>query len=85
MIALAMKHRACHTMAQQTEAEVSMNSAISPAWKRPDEVMKLHRLKQKKRALQARMNKTDLPQVEGESYFNIGSEAVSQKRNNPFR
>ncbi|PNF32675.1 Protein downstream neighbor of son-like protein [Cryptotermes secundus] len=71
-------------MAQQTEAEFCMNSAISPAWKRPDEVMKLHRLKQKKRALQARMNKTDLPQVDGERYFNIGSEAIPQKRKNPF-
>lgn len=81
----AIKHRASYTMAQQTEAEFCMNSAISPAWKRPDEVMKLHRLKQKKRALQARMNKTDLPQVDVESYFNIGSEAVPQKRKNPFR
>jgi hypothetical protein len=72
-------------MAQQTEEDISVNSAISPVWKRPDEVMKLHRLKQKKKALQARMKKTDLPQVEGERYFNIGSEAVPQKRKNPFR
>jgi hypothetical protein len=85
MIDLAIRYRASYTMAQQSEAEVSLDSAISAAWKRPDEVMKLHRLKQKKRSLQARMNKTDIPQVEKESYFNIGNEAVTQKRKNPFR
>jgi hypothetical protein len=85
MIGLAITHSAFNTMAQQPEAEVSLDSAISAAWKRPDEVMKLHRLKQKKRSLQARMNKTDLPQVKGERYFKIGSETVTQKRKNPFR
>jgi hypothetical protein len=85
MIDLAIKYSASCTMDQQSGDEVSLDSAMSPAWKRPDEVMKLHRLKQKKRSLQARMNKTDIPQVERESYFNIGKEAVTQKRKNPFR
>jgi hypothetical protein len=72
-------------MAEPMEAELSVDGALSPTWKRPDEVMKLHRLKQKKRALQARMNKTDLPQIVGKSFFNVGSEVVSEKRKNPFR
>jgi hypothetical protein len=71
-------------MADKTEAEFSVNGTISPAWKRPDEVMKLHRLKQKKRALQARMNKTDTSQVEGKCFFDIGNKAVAQKRKTPF-
>jgi hypothetical protein len=85
VIDLAIKHRASYAMAQRSDSALSLDCAISAAWKRPEEVMKLHRMKQKKRALQARMNKTNLPQVEGESYFNIGSDAVPQKRKNPFR
>lgn len=71
-------------MAEEMEAEFSVKSAVSSAWKRPDEVMKLHRLKQKNKALQARMNKTDTPQGEGKCVFNTGSKAISQKRKNPF-
>jgi hypothetical protein len=78
------KHRATYTMAEEMEAEFSVKSAVSSAWKRPDEVMKLHRLKQKNKALQARMNKTDTPQGEGKCVFNTGSKAISQKRKNPF-
>lgn len=84
MFDLTTKHRATYTMSEETEAEFSMKSGVSPVWKRPDEVMKLHRLKQKKRALQARMNKTDTLQVEEKYCFNTGSKAISQKRKNPF-
>lgn len=85
MFDLTTKHRATYTMAEETEAEFSMKIAVSPAWKRPDEVMKLHRLKQKKRALQARMNKTDTSQVEEKCFFSAGSKEISEKRKNPFR
>ncbi|XP_021917371.1 protein downstream neighbor of son homolog isoform X2 [Zootermopsis nevadensis] len=71
-------------MAQPIDAEL-VDGTLSPTWKRPDEVMKLHRLKQKKKALQARMNKPDLPQNAARSFFNVGSEVVSEKRKNPFR
>lgn len=72
-------------MAEPIEVEPTVDGALSPTWKHPDEVMKLHRLKQKKRALQARMNKTDPPQIVGKSFLNAGSEVVSEKRKNPFR
>ncbi|XP_076662127.1 humpty dumpty [Halictus rubicundus] len=61
-------------------------------WKRPDQVMQLHRLKIKKRALQARMNNTRVNRenVEVES-TDIGkkcnvnaSQSIVQKRKNPF-
>lgn len=84
MFDLSTQHRATYTMAEERETEFSVKSAISPAWKRPDEVMKLHRLKQKKRALQARMDKTDTSQVKEKCFFNPGSKEVSQKRKNPF-
>lgn len=84
MFDLTTKQSAAYGMAEEIGAEFSVKSAVSPAWKRPDEVMKLHRLKQKKRALQARMNKTDTSQVEGKCFFNTGSKAISQKRKNPF-
>lgn len=72
-------------MAEPIEGELPVDSVMSPTWKRPDEVMKLHRLKQKKKALQARMNKTDLPQAVRKSFFNVENETVSEKRRNPFR
>lgn len=84
MFDLTTQHRVTYAMAEEIEAEFPVKSAVSPAWKRPDEVMKLHRLKQKKRALQARMNKTDTSQVEEKCFFNTGNKAVSQKRKNPF-
>ncbi|XP_076277143.1 humpty dumpty isoform X2 [Lasioglossum baleicum] len=61
-------------------------------WKRPDQVMQLHRLKIKKRALQARMNNTRVNRenVEVQS-TGIGkmcngnaSQSIAQKRKNPF-
>ncbi|XP_033340537.2 humpty dumpty [Megalopta genalis] len=61
-------------------------------WKRPDQVMQLHRLKMKKRALQARMNNTRVNRqnVELESTNIVkacnvdASHSVGQKRKNPF-
>lgn len=63
-------------------------------WKRPDEVMQLHRLKMKKRALQARINNTRINRENSklastqktiENKQNIESnECVGQKRKNPF-
>ncbi|KAJ4436741.1 hypothetical protein ANN_16873 [Periplaneta americana] len=61
------------------------SSALSPSWKRPDEVMRLHRLKQKKKALQARMNKTDIPRTVDKSNLSLKDDSVSQKRKNPFQ
>lgn len=59
-------------------------SAVMPStWKTPDEVMKLHRLRMKKKALQARMNRTE----SSISPLNA-SKTLSQpteKRKNPFR
>lgn len=63
-------------------------------WKKPDEVMQLHRLKMKKRALQARINNTRINRKNSrlgstqktiENKQNIESnECVGQKRKNPF-
>ena len=59
---------------------------LSPSWKRPEEVMKLHRLKQKKKALQARMS---LPVAVEKNVFNRSREGFktpeSDRRNNPFK
>lgn len=60
-------------------------------WKLPDEVMQLHRLQRKKRALQARMNRMRNTN-EGSSPLNNSSDncsfnlkqQTSQKRKNPF-
>nr|XP_031830573.1 protein downstream neighbor of son homolog [Nomia melanderi]XP_031830574.1 protein downstream neighbor of son homolog [Nomia melanderi] len=61
-------------------------------WKRPEQVMQLHRLKLKKRALQARMNNTrvNIESVQLESTDVLkdcnltNSQSTSQKRKNPF-
>ncbi|EFN79743.1 Protein downstream neighbor of son-like protein, partial [Harpegnathos saltator] len=61
-------------------------------WTHPDQVMQLHRMKLKKRALQARMNKTrsntnDNNQTSSENLdkFNFSvPQRLSQKRKNPF-
>lgn len=61
-------------------------------WKRPDEVMQLHRLKVRKRALQARMNRTapEKPEASAEWSINVEKSGIiagsggSQKRKNPF-
>lgn len=66
-------------------------TAESSEWKRPDQVMQLHRLKLKKRALQARMNGTILDKAPSsiDASSPIGSTdtancAGTQKRKNPF-
>ncbi|XP_032690255.1 protein downstream neighbor of son homolog [Odontomachus brunneus] len=60
-------------------------------WTRPDQVMRLHRMKLKKRALQARMNKTHSnttdthDSTENSDKFNFSvPQRLSQKRKNPF-
>lgn len=62
-------------------------------WTRPDQVMQLHRMKLKKRALQARLNKTNTNTGEVQrsatnlNEFNCSSsisQRVPQKRKNPF-
>ncbi|KAJ9598294.1 hypothetical protein L9F63_011034, partial [Diploptera punctata] len=67
-----------------------MESApLSPSWKRPDEVMKLHRLKQKKKALQARMNRMSLPVAVEKNIFSSSKEERKSledgRRSNPFK
>lgn len=54
-------------------------------WKRPDEVMRLHKLRIKKKALQARMNRTELPSIKIPLMTSVGSVSVTEKRKNPFR
>ncbi|XP_003701085.1 humpty dumpty isoform X2 [Megachile rotundata] len=57
-------------------------------WKRPDQVMQLHRLKVKKRALQARINNIRVDQndstVKSNKCNNSFSQFTGQKRKNPF-
>ncbi|XP_046492507.1 protein downstream neighbor of son homolog isoform X2 [Neodiprion pinetum] len=68
------------------------NSASDLAeWKRPEQVMQLHRLKLKKRALQARMNRTlvekALPSLDQNSSIpitDIRQGSTTLKRKNPF-
>ncbi|KZC06877.1 Protein downstream neighbor of son like protein [Dufourea novaeangliae] len=59
----------------------------TPEWKRPDQVMQLHRLKIKKRSLQARMtnirvNRENLDILKNCNLNN--GQSVAQKRKNPF-
>ena len=58
----------------------------SPKWKRPDEVMKYYKLKQKKRALSSRMNGND--HISGMFSHSSNSEDSFDyplpKRRNPF-
>ncbi|XP_017876475.1 protein downstream neighbor of son homolog isoform X2 [Ceratina calcarata] len=56
-------------------------------WKRPEEVMQLHRLKMRKRALQARINNVRLNSTTAEiseKSSPVPGLFVSQKRKNPF-
>ncbi|XP_011314860.1 protein downstream neighbor of son homolog [Fopius arisanus] len=59
-------------------------------WKHPNEVMQLHRLKMRKRALQARMNRTSLGSPKPSLDITITgplselASSVAQKRKNPF-
>lgn len=68
---------------------MNKENPTSPLWKRPEDVMKLHRLKMKKRALQARMSGRCLSNfIESENSMDSVSLAVvpvSEKRKNPFR
>lgn len=69
-------------------------SANTLKWMRPDQVMQLHRMKLKKRALQARINKTNIDKTDVQhietnlnNKFNGNkstSQCLSQKRKNPF-
>lgn len=61
----------------------SLNALTPEKWKRPDEVMKLHRLRLKKKALQARMNRTEGSPLS--SQLNTSVDSISAKRKNPFR
>ncbi|XP_063989751.1 protein downstream neighbor of son homolog [Diachasmimorpha longicaudata] len=70
-------------MAESTSSDI-------PEWKHPHEVMQLHRLKMRKRALQARMNRTSTGSAKPSLDITITgplSELVAsacQKRKNPF-
>ncbi|XP_003487471.1 protein downstream neighbor of son homolog [Bombus impatiens] len=65
---------------------------LQSEWKRPDEVMQLHRLKMKKRALQARINNTRInkknlesePTQKSNNQNIVSNHCVGQKRKNPF-
>lgn len=71
------------------------NGECTLEWTHPDQVMRLHRLKLKKRALQARMNKTNRSHTgtsngqhvgnsSGLNSIDIVSQRLTQKRKNPF-
>lgn len=60
-------------------------SALTPEkWKTPEEVMKLHRLRMKKKALQARMNRTETTPLSS-SQLNTSVDTALAKRKNPFK
>lgn len=63
-----------------------MTENSSPKWHHPSEVMKLHRLKQKKNALQARIKRNNSSHSKDNENESSGFEAVflAKKRNNPF-
>uniref|UniRef100_A0A336LZX7 CSON012986 protein n=1 Tax=Culicoides sonorensis TaxID=179676 RepID=A0A336LZX7_CULSO len=63
----------------QRASNKSKSGSSSESWKRPDEVLKLQRIKQKKRALQQRFNGQQISTVAKSE--EIG---VSKKRKNPF-
>ena len=54
-------------------------------WKKPDEVILLHKLKLKKRALQARMEKSLSGNNAEENKILGESNTVREKRKNPFK
>ncbi|KAG7205551.1 hypothetical protein KM043_007527 [Ampulex compressa] len=73
--------------------EVPMEDPEKPKqleWKRPDQVMQLHRLKIKKRALQARMNRSCITDKDSQSIRESIQDSSGpsqngyQKRKNPF-
>ncbi|XP_011633899.1 protein downstream neighbor of son homolog [Pogonomyrmex barbatus] len=65
-------------------------NASTLEWTRPDQVMQLHRLKLRKRALQARINKTNINTGDTQltttslDTLNSSNSRISQKRKNPF-
>lgn len=64
-----------------------IEKSASPNWKRPEEVMKFHRLKQKKRALSARMSGNDNVAMSFSNSSNSEdsfSDFPVAKRRNPF-
>lgn len=65
---------------------MSQDKTNSSTWVRPSEVMALHRLKIKKKALQARMNRTCMPSSSSNHDINLSIDgtSVSFKRKNPF-
>lgn len=66
-----------------SEPSMSSLNALTPEkWKRPEDVMKLHRLRMKKKALQARMNRPEAPSA---SPANLSLDSAFTKRKNPFR
>lgn len=60
----------------------SLNALTPEKWKRPEDVMKLHRLRLKKKALQARMNRSEAPSATSAT---LSLEPAFTKRKNPFR
>lgn len=71
-------------MSDTPKPEKEKNS--SATWVRPNEVMALHRLKLKKKALQARMNRTSIPSSLSSNDLNssLSSNCAGGKRKNPF-
>lgn len=66
-----------------SEPSMSSLNALTPEkWKRPEDVMKLHRLRMKKKALQARMNRSEAPSA---STATLSLDSAFTKRKNPFR
>ncbi|KAK0079009.1 hypothetical protein PV326_009006 [Microctonus aethiopoides] len=73
--------------------EIKMANTKSPGsqeWISPDQMMQMHRLKMKKRALQARMNRTSIGGSKPSLNITVGNlenqlnTSQSQKRKNPF-
>lgn len=61
---------------------MSENPNLSQTWKTPDEVLKLHRFKLKKKALQARLvRKNEVSKIDEPNILEI---ICTQKRKNPF-
>ncbi|XP_054262662.1 protein downstream neighbor of son homolog [Macrosteles quadrilineatus] len=64
-------------------SSIELGAKTPEKWKRPEDVMKLHRLRMKKKALQARMNRSDIPQPS--PVLNTSVDSAITKRKNPFR
>lgn len=65
--------------------ESSKSTVEKNAWIRPDAVISLHKLKQKKKALQARMNRTSVAgTTQNDFNLTLNNTTKSFKRKNPF-